>query len=241
MIKSNIVKYKVDQETISFVIRQVDSQVLSNDINVDLCEQYGMIWQEAEDLLIDVEINHRGKVDPKQLLILPTLGVGILIIGSIYLLAKIIFAEESITFQSIDLITLFVVISTLLMFLGLFLHSDRQNSIKESFRCPNCGYLANYKRNENSILTPRYMESTYYTRRKRLKTWRKACNPLLQDSPRLVLPPHVRSHDKPEWDEYSLFEITEFCRNCKQVRNEFRKVNMVRQYRHPEHTDYGPG
>lgn len=233
-------KCKVDQETINFVIQQVDSQVPSNDIIVDLCEQHGMIWQEAEELVLDVEITHRGKVDPEHLPILPILGVGVLIFAVIYLLAKIIFSVGSITIHGFDLIILFVVISTLVMFLSLFLHSDRQNSIKESFRCPTCGYLANYKGNENSILTPRYMESTYYTRRKRLKTWRKACNPLLQESPRLVLPSPGGSNDIPEWDEYSLFEITEFCRNCKQVRNEFRKVIMVGQHRHSKDADIGP-
>lgn len=233
-------KCRVDQEAINFVIQQVKSKVLSNDIILELCEQYGIEWQDAEDLVLDIEITHRGKIDPERIPFLPTLGVGVLIISAIYFFAKIIFVEGSITIQSFDLVILFVVISTLVMFLILFLHSERQNSTKESFRCPHCGYLANYKGNENSILTPRYLESTYFRRKKKLKTWRKARDPLLQDSPRLVLPRHIGSDDKPEWDEYSLFENTEFCRNCKQVRNEFRQVIKVGQYRHSKDTYNGP-
>jgi hypothetical protein len=239
-MKSNIMKSKVDQKTINFVVQQVDSQILRNDILVDLCEQYGMNWQEAEELVLDVEISRKDKDDPELLPFLPTLGVGVLIFAVIYFLAKFIIATGTITIQGFDLVILFAVIGTLIMFLGLFLHSDRQNSIKESFRCPSCGNLTNYKGNENSILTPRYMESTYYTRRKRLKTWRDACDPLLQDSPRLVLPSPGGSHNIPEWDEFSLFEITEFCRNCKQVRNEFRKVIKVGQHRHSRDPDVGP-
>jgi hypothetical protein len=225
------VKRKLDQDAFDFVIQQVESQVLGNDIIVDLCEQFGMNWQEAEELVLDVEITHRGKVDPGQMPSLRIFGVGVLIFAAIYSLGKIIFAEGSITIQSLDLVILISVMSTLVMFLILFLHSGRQNSIKESFRCPKCGYLANYKGNENSILSPRYMESTYYSRRKKLKTWREEFVPLFQG---------IFPHDGSEWDEYSLFEITEFCRNCKQVRNEFRKVKKVDQFRHSNNIDYGP-
>ncbi|NIM96058.1 MAG: hypothetical protein GTO18_20345 [Anaerolineales bacterium] len=204
-------KCKVDQEVINFVIQQVDSNVSNETIIVDLHEQYGLNWQEAEKLVLDIEIPHRAKIDPEQIPILPRFGFGILIIAAIYLLAKSIFAMESSKIQKLDLIILFAAIATFVMFLVLFLLSILQNSIKETYRCPHCGYLANYKGNEDSIFLPRFQVSTYYTREKRTKTWHETFG----------------SGIEPEWDTYAEFEITDYCRNCAQVRKEHRDVRRV--------------
>jgi hypothetical protein len=223
-----MVKFKVDQETINFVIQQVDSRVLRDNIINDLCERYGISPHEAEKLVSGVENTH--KANPGLIPFFPKIGVGILIIAAIYFLEKGIRMRGVITIQGFDFVILFAVMCTQIMLIGFILHSKWQNSIKETIRCSRCGYLANYKGNENSILTPRYEESTYYTLRILVKTWQEVLVSLWLDT---------IYHEGPEWDDYFEFEITEFCRSCKQVRREYRKVKKV-EHRYPKDPDIGP-
>jgi hypothetical protein len=205
------------QELTEYIVRQLRSHRSRRDIAVALCEQHGMDWEQAEQLVLDTAIQHADRPNSLLWTLFLISGVfGLLFLIALFIVGILLVPSpiiRGLSPLSVQAGLAILAGGFVLCILILFLRSQRDNSIKETYRCPHCGYLANRRGDEASMWLPEFEAATHYTARNRLSTSHKSYKAGL------------------EWDSFATFEITEYCRKCRQVRRTYREIRQVGAYR----------
>ncbi|MCP4360634.1 MAG: hypothetical protein GY796_21715 [Chloroflexi bacterium] len=69
------------QEVTNYVIRELSKRRSRNDIIKTVCEMTGVQWDEAENFVTQVELQHSGKIHHHQNTVLLFVGIAVIIAG----------------------------------------------------------------------------------------------------------------------------------------------------------------
>ena len=201
-----------DQQAEGFAAKQLAIGAHREQIITLLCENHSMNWEEAEAYLLDLEIRQGAQFVSSSYLII-IVGLGAVLLGSLFVGVYIIATIVSGSAINVVWVTLAFITGIGLLAIALAIYSRNENSIRERYRCPHCGYLVNRAGNDNEIILPLYEASTYHTHKKVLSTRAGEESPTGE-----------------AWDIYGEYEITKICRRCHQVRSK-KIVEEKRSYR----------
>ena len=90
------------EEAVAFIIDRIAKHDSHNDIAMDLCEQWGMDWEAAEELIRQVEENFSRVVAVRQSPFLIFLGIAVLIGGTALFAAGIYYFLFLVDFRSLE-------------------------------------------------------------------------------------------------------------------------------------------